>query len=159
MSNVLLCRQQSSGGADIGPEDVRSGRARPARMAAEASRPEPLFWEDVKVGEALPELPKDTYTLSELYTFAYGAKRISRVAHVSGDTIGMGAGGRADRAYARKHPAQANMFDFGFRTICRPGRRLYLDSGQPLEARWAAKQGLLAGTAHRAIVGAAHGGR
>lgn len=77
----------------------------------------PRFWEDVTEGESIPELPKGTYTQSELYLFSYGAGGTNRVPQMAEGTIDMGAGGRADPEYARKHRAQATTFDYGFQRI------------------------------------------
>lgn len=87
--------------------------------------PDPLVWrrtrrggeirhfEDVEAGEQLPELPKGTYTTTELYLFSHGTLTIGRSAEVDEGTIDMGAGGRADPEYARKNRAQAAQFDYG----------------------------------------------
>ncbi|GAB2843626.1 MaoC family dehydratase N-terminal domain-containing protein [Actinocorallia aurea] len=72
-----------------------------------------LYWEDVREGEALPELAKGTYTTSELYLFSLGSLTISRSRKTDEGTIDMGAGGRADPEYARKNRAQAASFDYG----------------------------------------------
>jgi acyl dehydratase len=79
---------------------------------------EPRYWASVTEGEAIPELPKGTYTQTELYAFSYGSGGATRVPEMEGDTIDMGAGGRADPEYARKHRGQASTFDFGFQRIC-----------------------------------------
>lgn len=73
----------------------------------------PLHWEDVEAGAELPELPKGTYTATELYLFSYGSLTISRSRKVDEGTIDMGAGGRADPEYARKSRAQSSTFDYG----------------------------------------------
>ena len=87
--------------------------------------PDPLVWartrrggevrhfEDVAIGEELPELPKGTYTTTELYLFSHGTLTLGRSAEVDEGTIDMGAGGRADPEYARKNRAQSAQFDYG----------------------------------------------
>jgi acyl dehydratase len=73
----------------------------------------PLCWEDVEEGAELPELPKGTYTTTELYLFSFGTLTMSRSRQVAEGTIDMGAGGRADPEYARKSRAQSGSFDYG----------------------------------------------
>ncbi|MFB4303873.1 MaoC family dehydratase N-terminal domain-containing protein [Actinomadura sp. NTSP31] len=79
---------------------------------------DPRYWENVSEGEAIPELPKGTYTTTELYLFAHGALSTRRARQVDEGTIDMGAGGRADPEYARAARAQAASFDFGPQRIC-----------------------------------------
>lgn len=74
---------------------------------------EPLHWEDVTEGDELPDLPKGTYTTTELYLFSHGTLTIGRSRAVDEGTIDMGAGGRADAEYARRSRAQATTFDYG----------------------------------------------
>lgn len=74
---------------------------------------EPLTVEQVRVGDPLPDLPKGTYTTTELYLFSHGTLTLSRSRAVAEGTIDMGAGGRADPEYARKSRAQATTFDYG----------------------------------------------
>lgn len=100
---------------------VESSRPEPSTRVA----PDPLVWErerrgarplhveDVHEGDALPDLPKGTYTTTELYLFSHGTLTISRSRQVDEGTIDMGAGGRADPEYARQSRAQATTFDYG----------------------------------------------
>lgn len=100
---------------------VESSRPEPATRVApdplvwERTRRggEPRIWEDVHEGDALPDLPKGTYTITELYLFSYGTLTMSRSRQVDEGTIDMGAGGRADPEYARSSRAQAATFDYG----------------------------------------------
>jgi hypothetical protein len=69
--------------------------------------------EDVHPGDRLPDLPKGTYTTTELYLFSHGTLTMSRSRQVDDGTIDMGAGGRADPEYARQSRAQASTFDYG----------------------------------------------
>ena len=75
-------------------------------------------WDTVSAGDAIPELPKGTYTTTELYLFSHGALSTRRSRQVDEGTIDMGAGGRADPEYARQARAQAASFDFGPQRIC-----------------------------------------
>jgi len=79
---------------------------------------EPRYWDTVSAGEAIPELPKGTYTTTELYLFSHGALSTRRSRQVDEGTIDMGAGGRADPEYARQARAQSASFDFGPQRIC-----------------------------------------
>ncbi|MET7896546.1 FAS1-like dehydratase domain-containing protein [Streptomyces mirabilis] len=93
----------------------RDGQVAPDPLVWQRTRRggEPLHWEDVHEGDALPHLPKGTYTTTELYLFSYGTLTIARAAQVDEGTIDMGAGGRADPEYARRSRAQATTFDYG----------------------------------------------
>ncbi len=79
---------------------------------------ETRYWDAVSVGDAIPELPKGTYTTTELYLFSHGVLSTRRSRQVDEGTIDMGAGGRADPEYARQARAQAASFDFGPQRIC-----------------------------------------
>ncbi|GAA3146602.1 hypothetical protein GCM10010466_42030 [Planomonospora alba] len=79
---------------------------------------EPLHWEEARAGEPIPELPRGTYTTTELYLFAHAALSTRRSRYVDEGTIDMGAGGRADPDYARNNRAQAASFDYGPQRIC-----------------------------------------
>ncbi|WP_214104077.1 FAS1-like dehydratase domain-containing protein [Acrocarpospora catenulata] len=79
---------------------------------------EPRYWTDVRDGEEIPDLPKGTYTTTELYMFAHLALGGNRSREVDEGTIDMGAGGRADPEYARSSRAQATSFDFGPQRSC-----------------------------------------
>jgi acyl dehydratase len=70
-------------------------------------------WQDVRVGDRLPDLPKGTYTTTELYLFSYGSLSTHRSRYVVEGSIDMGAGGRADPEYARQSRSQATSFDYG----------------------------------------------
>jgi acyl dehydratase len=74
---------------------------------------QPRYWDDVRAGEELPELPKGTFTTTELYLFAHGSLSTNRSRYVDDGTIDMGAGGRADPEYARASRSQATSFDYG----------------------------------------------
>ena len=74
---------------------------------------EPRYWDTVLSGDAIPDLPKSTYTTTELYLFSHSALSTRRARYVDEGTIDMGVGGRADPEYARKARAQSSSFDFG----------------------------------------------
>jgi hypothetical protein len=90
---------------------------------------EPRYWDTVSSGDAIPDLPKGTYTTTELYLFSHSALSTRRARYVDEGTIDMGAGGRADPEYARKARAQSSSFDFG------PQRMLAHPSGHRLDGR------------------------
>lgn len=79
---------------------------------------EPRFWASVTEGDTIPDLPKGTFTTTELYLFAHGALSTRRARQVDEGTIDMGAGGRADPEYARKTRAQSASFDYGPQRMC-----------------------------------------
>ena len=81
----------------------------------------PLYWEDVGEGSAIPELPKGTYSVSELFLFTHGvlgterAKRASLEAEGSAD---LGGGGRFDKEHAQQRRAMPGQFDYGPQRVC-----------------------------------------
>ncbi len=50
----------------------------------------PRYWDTVAEGEVIPELPKGTFTTTELYLFAHGALSTRRTRKVDEGTIDMG---------------------------------------------------------------------
>ncbi|MFN2538041.1 MAG: MaoC family dehydratase N-terminal domain-containing protein [Mycobacteriales bacterium] len=95
----------SSTGPQVAPD--------PLVWQRERQGDKPLCWEDVEAGTPIPDLPKGTYTTTELYLFSFGTLTMSRSRQVDEGTIDMGAGGRADPEYARKTRAQSASFDYG----------------------------------------------
>jgi len=81
----------------------------------------PRHWEDVAEGEAIPDLPKGTYTVSELFLFTHGvlgtgrAKRAYLEAEGSAD---LGGGGRFDEEHATKRRSMPGQFDYGPQRVC-----------------------------------------
>jgi acyl dehydratase len=96
---------ESAGGPQVAPDPLVWQRTRRGG--------EPLLWEDVTEQTDIPDLPKGTYTTTELYLFSFGTLTMSRSKQVDEGTIDMGAGGRADPEYARKSRAQSTSFDYG----------------------------------------------
>lgn len=115
MTNHMLRFANPGAGVSSTPPADRSHQVAPDPLVHQRTRrgEKTLFWEDVQAGDLLPELPKGTYTTTELYLFSYGTLTMSRSAKVEGGTIDMGAGGRADPEYARKSRAQSASFDYG----------------------------------------------
>ena len=112
-NHMLRFANPGSGVESSRPEPTRQVAPDPLVWARTRRGAEPRYFEDVRTGEALPNLPKGTYTTTELYLFSYGTLTISRARQVDEGTIDMGAGGRADAEYARKSRAQAATFDYG----------------------------------------------
>jgi acyl dehydratase len=79
------------------------------------------YWEDVAEGEAIPELPKGTYSVTELFLFTHGvlgtgrSKRTYLEAEGSAD---LGGGGRFDEEHAQKRRNMPGQFDFGPQRVC-----------------------------------------
>ncbi|WP_324397562.1 FAS1-like dehydratase domain-containing protein [Mycobacterium sp.] len=102
----------------------------PTEASGPRVAPDPLVWQRTRRGsearyadtvsadDPIPDLPKGTFTTTELYLFTHGALSTRRARHVDEGTIDMGAGGRADPEYARKARAQSASFDFGPQRIC-----------------------------------------
>ncbi|WP_433755630.1 FAS1-like dehydratase domain-containing protein [Nocardia sp. CA-135398] len=121
LSNDMLRFPNPGTGVESSPAaDDSAPRIAPDPLVWQRTRrgAEPRFWDSVSEGAAIPELPKGTYTTTELYLFAHGALTIGRSRQVDEGTIDMGAGGRADPEYARKTRAQASTFDYGPQRIC-----------------------------------------
>ncbi len=115
MTNHMLRFANPGTGVASSPAADRSRQVAPDPLVHQRTRrgDKPLSWEDVQAGQELPELPKGTYTATELYLFSHGTLTLSRSAKVDEGTIDMGAGGRADPEYARKSRSQAASFDYG----------------------------------------------
>jgi len=114
ITNHMLRFANPGTGVSASPAS-RDGQVAPDPLVWQRTRrsAEPRYWEDVEPGSALPDLPKGTYTTTELYLFSHGTLTLGRSAAVDEGTIDMGAGGRADPDYARKSRAQATTFDYG----------------------------------------------
>jgi acyl dehydratase len=107
-------------GQGVGSTREPGPRIAPDPLVWERMRrgPEPRYCKDVHEGEPIPELPRGTYTTTELYLFAHAALSPYRSRHVEDGAIDLGAGGRADPEYARSNRAQAASFDYGPQRIC-----------------------------------------
>ena len=82
---------------------------------------ETRFFEDVAVGDALPELKKGTYSVTELFLFTHGVLgtgRTSRGALEAEGSADLGGGGRFDEEHARKRRNMPGQFDFGPQRVC-----------------------------------------
>ena len=78
-------------------------------------------WEDVHEGEALPELPKGTYSVSELFLFTHGVMgtyRSTRAALEASGSAELGGGGRFDAEHASKRRNMPGQFDYGPQRVC-----------------------------------------
>jgi acyl dehydratase len=121
LSNQMLRFPNPGAGVESSSSAAaRAGGVAPDPLVWERTRrgAQPRYWESVRPGEKLPDLPKGTFTLTELYLFAHAALSTGRSRHVDEGTIDMGAGGRADPDYARSNRAQAATFDYGPQRVC-----------------------------------------
>jgi acyl dehydratase len=121
LNNEMLRFPNPGAGVESSPApDVSAPRIAPDPLVWERTRrgEVPRYWDTVSQGDPIPDLPKGTYTTTELYLFAHGALSMHRSKQVADGTIDMGAGGRADPEYARKSRAQASTFDYGPQRIC-----------------------------------------
>ena len=121
LANQMLRFPNPGAGVESSPPTPADGpRVAPDPLVWNRTRRggEPRYWDTVSAGDAVPELPKGTYTATELYLFSHGALSTRRVRQVDEGTIDMGAGGRADPEYARQARAQSASFDFGPQRIC-----------------------------------------
>ncbi|MFD0661708.1 FAS1-like dehydratase domain-containing protein [Thermocatellispora tengchongensis] len=121
LTNEMLRFANPGEGVEAATASARpAGGVAPDPLVWERTRrgAEPRYWESVSAGDKLPDLPKGTYTVTELYLFAHAALNTRRSRAVDEGTIDMGAGGRADPEYARRNRAQATTFDYGPQRIC-----------------------------------------
>ena len=80
-----------------------------------------LYFEDVAVGDALPALPKGTYSVTELFLFTHGVLgtgRSSRAALAAEGSADLGGGGRFDAEHAQKRRNMPGQFDYGPQRVC-----------------------------------------
>ena len=81
----------------------------------------PLYWEDVAEGSAIPDLPKGTYTVSELFLFTpgiLGTVRAKRAYLEAEDSADLGGGGRFDEQHAKQRRSMPGQFDYGPQRVC-----------------------------------------
>ncbi|MEV3964207.1 MaoC family dehydratase N-terminal domain-containing protein [Nocardia sp. NPDC050193] len=118
--NEMLRFANPGTGVESAPVDGDKPRVAPDPLVWQRRRrgAQPRFGDTVTAGEPIPELPKGTYTTTELYLFSHAALAAHRSPQVDEGTIDMGAGGRADPEYARAARAQAASFDYGPQRIC-----------------------------------------
>lgn len=82
---------------------------------------ETRHWEDVREGEALPALPKGTYSVSELFLFTHGVLgtyRSTRAALEAEGSAELGGGGRFDAEHATQRRNMPGQFDYGPQRVC-----------------------------------------
>ena len=82
---------------------------------------EPRKWDDVVEGEAIPTLPKGTYTVTELFLFTHGVVgtgRSPRQALEAEDSSDLGGGGRYDKKHAQERRNMPGQFDWGPQRVC-----------------------------------------
>jgi len=80
-----------------------------------------LYWEDVIEGESIPELPKGTYSVTELFLFTHGVLGTGRSTRASLEAEGspdLGGGGRFDEEHAQKRRNMPGQFDYGPQRVC-----------------------------------------
>ncbi|MFI0354934.1 MaoC family dehydratase N-terminal domain-containing protein [Actinomadura sp. 9N407] len=120
LTNDMLRFANRGSAVESSPPAPAAGGVAPDPLVWERTRrgDRPRYWDTVAEGDTIPDLPKGTYTTTELYLFAHGALSTRRSRKVDEGTIDMGAGGRADPAYARATRAQARSFDYGPQRIC-----------------------------------------
>ena len=112
-------RQSGGGGGGAGPE-IPNVPADPLVWERQRQGAAPLHWDAVDEGDAIAELPKGTYTVSELFLFTHGvlgtgrAKRAYLEAEGSADL----GGGRFDEEHAQKRRSMPGQFDYGPQRVC-----------------------------------------
>ena len=124
---TTMARYQNMGHTldyDRAPKDEAAPEVVPADPLVwerERRGTETRYWEDVAVGDALPALPKGTYSVTELFLFTHGVLgtgRTSRTALEAEGSADLGGGGRFDEEHARKRRNMPGQFDFGPQRVC-----------------------------------------
>lgn len=80
-----------------------------------------LHWDDVNEGDRLPDLPKGTYSVTELFLFTHGVMGTGRSTRSSLEAEGsadLGGGGRFDEEHAQKRRNMPGQFDYGPQRVC-----------------------------------------
>ncbi len=106
--------REGEGGSVVEPAD-------PLVWERQRRGAETRYWEDVAVSDALPALPKGTYSVTELFLFTHGVLgtgRTSRAALAAEGSADLGGGGRFDEGHARKRRNMPGQFDFGPQRVC-----------------------------------------
>lgn len=107
--------------SDVGSGAAVSVPADPLVWERERRGSTPRHWHDVEIGEQLPDLPKGTYSVTELFLFTHGvlgtgrSKRAYLEAEGSAD---LGGGGRFDEEHAQKRRNMPGQFDIGPQRVC-----------------------------------------
>jgi hypothetical protein len=124
---TLMARYQNTGTTtsyDRTPKQAKQQAHEPADpLVWERTRrgSEVRYWQDVHEGEALPALPKGTYTVTELFLFTHGVLgtgRTTRAALAAEGSADLGDGGRVDVEHAQKRRNMPGQFDFGPQRVC-----------------------------------------
>ena len=82
---------------------------------------ETRYFEDVAEGDAIPSLPKGTYSVTELFLFTHGVLgtgRSPRAALAAEGSADLGGGGRFDSEHAQKRRNMPGQFDYGPQRVC-----------------------------------------
>ena len=82
---------------------------------------ETRYFEDVAEGDAIPSLPKGTYSVTELFLFTHGVLgtgRSTRAALSAEGSPDLGGGGRFDAEHAQKRRNMPGQFDYGPQRVC-----------------------------------------
>lgn len=126
---TLMARYENTGGTleyDRTPKDTElSGAlmepADPLVWERKRQGAEPLYFEDVHVGDGLSPLKKGTYSVTELFLFTHGVLgtgRSTRGALEAEGSADLGGGGRFDAEHAQKRRNMPGQFDFGPQRVC-----------------------------------------
>ena len=129
--NTLMCRYQNMGHTieyDREPkQDDSGGKAAhlvPADpLVHERNRrgSEPRLWDQVQVGDKMEDLPKGTYSVTELFLFTHGVMGTGRATRSALEAEGspdLGGGGRFDEEHAQKRRNMPGQFDYGPQRVC-----------------------------------------
>lgn len=124
---TLMARFENTGSAmqyDRGAKDEKQRQIVPADPLVWERKQrgaETRYWEDVSEGEALPDLEKGTYSVTELFLFTHGAlgtMRSRRAELEASGSADLGGGGRFDSKHAEKRRNMPGQFDFGPQRMC-----------------------------------------
>ena len=109
---------KGEGGSPVEPV---SEPADPLVWERERRGAETRYFEDVAEGDAIPSLPKGTYSVTELFLFTHGVLgtgRSTRVALAAEGSADLGGGGRFDAEHAQKRRNMPGQFDYGPQRVC-----------------------------------------
>ena len=109
---------KGEGGSPVEPV---SEPADPLVWERERRGAETRYFEDVAEGDAIPSLPKGTYSVTELFLFTHGVLgtgRSTRIALAAEGSADLGGGGRFDAEHAQKRRNMPGQFDYGPQRVC-----------------------------------------
>lgn len=123
---TLMARYQNTGGTleyNREPKDNAISHVAADPLVWERTRRGSVtrYWQEVSLGEVIPELPKGTYTVTELFLFTHGVIGTGRIPRSYLEAEGsddLGGGGRFDEEHARKRRNMPGQFDFGPQRVC-----------------------------------------